>query len=146
MERVSGARVIGAGVVFAIISQLIHNLGSIPTMGFYMDPTYFNVWSKVMMPAEGPPPMSFLYYSMIFGVITGILLAFVYVIIRGGVPGMGTKGGLMYGFLVFLVAGVPGSLSLYLLVNLPPALIAYWALENLVIYLLGGAIFGRLIP
>jgi len=144
MERLS-VRVIGAGVIFAIIGQLIHNLGSIPTMGFYTDPQYFNVWSKVMMPTAGPPPMSFLYYSIIFGIITGILLAFVYAIIRGGVPWTGTKRGLAYGSLVFLVAGVPSSLSLYLLVNLPSTLIAYWALENLVIYLLGGAIFGRLI-
>lgn len=44
-----------------------------------------------------------------------------------------------------IVAGVPGSLSLYLLVNLPSALIAYWALEDLVAYLLGGVVLGRLI-
>lgn len=144
MERLSVARVIVAGVVFAIISQLIHSLGSIPTMGFYTDPTYFHVWSKVMMPAEGPPPTSFFYHSITFGIITGILLASAYAIIRGGVPGTGTKRGLIYGLLVFMAAGVPSSLSLYLLINLPPALIAYWALENLAIYLIGGAIFGRL--
>lgn len=138
-------RVIVAGVIFALISQLIHALEAILAMGFYTDPTYFNTWSKLMMPSAGPPPLSFFYYSIIFGIITGILLAFAYAIIRRGVPGAGIKRGLMYGLIVFLVAGVPGSLSLYLLVNLPPMLIAYWALENLVIYLLGGAIFGRLV-
>lgn len=105
---------------------------------------YFHVWSKLMMPAEGPPPMSFFYYSVIFGIITGILIACVYAIVRG-VPGGGIKRGLVYGFLMFLVTGVPSSLSLYLLVNLPSALIVYWGFENLVTYLLGGAVFGRLI-
>ncbi len=144
MERVSVIKIFIAGIVFAIVSQLIHSLGSILTMGFYTDPTYFPVWSKVMMPTEGPPPISFFYYSIIFGIITGILLASVYAIIRGGVPGTGTKRGLMYGLLVFLLAGVPGSLSLYLLINLPSALITYWALENLFVYLINGAIFGKL--
>ena len=145
MERVSLARVIGAGIVFAIIGQLIHSLGAILTMGFYVDPTYLSVWSKIMMPAAGPPPISFYYYSIAFGIITGILLASVYAIIREGITGKRAKKGLVYGFLVFLVAGVPGSLSLYLLINLPSALIVYWAIENLVIYLIGGAIFGKLI-
>lgn len=138
-------RLIGAGVLFAIIGVIVHSLGAFPTMGFYMDPTYFPVWSKLMMPTAGPPPMTFHYYSIGFGVITGILLALVYAIVRRGVPGVGTKRGVMYGLLIFLVAGVPGSLSLFLLVNLPSTLIVYWALEDLVAYLLGGAVFGRLI-
>jgi hypothetical protein len=145
MKRISVARVIGAGVVFAIISQCIHTLGSIATIGFYMDPAYFHVWSKIMMPTEGPPPVSFYYYSIAFGIVTGLFLALVYAIIREGVPGTGARRGITYGFLVFLLAGLPGSLSLYLLINLPSALIAYWTLENLVTYLIGGAVFGKLI-
>lgn len=145
MEKISLARVLSAGIVFSIVSQLIHSIGAIPTMGFYLDPTYFSVWSKVMMPTAGPPPISFFYYSIVFGIITGILLASVYAIIREGVPGKKIKKGLVYGILVFLVAGVPSSLSLYLLINLPSTLIAYWTLENLVIYLIGGTIFGKLI-
>ena len=145
MERISVPRVIGAGIIFAAIGQIVHNLGSIMTMGFYLDPAYFPVWSRLMMPTAGPPPMTFFYYSMAFGIINGILLALVYAVIRNGVPGVRTKRGATYGFLVFLVAGLPGTLSLYLLVNLPSALIAYWAFENLIIYVIGGAVFGRLI-
>jgi hypothetical protein len=145
LEKVSVPRVIGAGVLFAIIGVIVHTLGVFPTMGFYMDPAYFAVWSKLMMPTAGAPPITFYYYSIGFGIITGILLGLVFAIVRGGVSGVGTKRGIVYGLLIFLVAGVPGSLSLYLLVNLPSALIAYWAFEDLVAYLLGGAVFGRLI-
>ena len=145
MLKLNFARIIGAGIIFAILSQIIHTLGSIPTMSFFMDPTYYPVWSKIMMPTEGPPPPSFFYAAIIFAIINGILLALVYAIIRGGIPGKGVKRGVVYGFLIFLVAGVPGALMLYLLINLPSALIAYWALENLIIALIGGTIFGKLI-
>ncbi len=119
MERKNIAKVIGSGIIFTIIGQLVHIIGSSFTMGFYTDPTYFPVWSKVMMPTQGPPPISFFYYSIVFGLITGILLALVYTIVRTGVPGIGAKKGFVYGLLVFLIAVVPGSLSIYLLINLP---------------------------
>ncbi len=145
MERKNITKVISSGVIFAIIGQLVHIIGSIFTMGFYTDPTYFPVWSKVMMPTQGPPPISFFYYSIVFGLIAGILLATVYAIVRTGIPGIGAKKGFVYGLLAFLIAVIPGSLSLYLLINLPPSLITYWALENLVIYLIACTIFGKLI-
>jgi len=138
-------RLIVAGVLFAVVGVIVQTLGAFPTMGFYMDATYFPVWSKLMMPTAGPPPITFYYYSVGFGIIAGILLALVYAIVRNALPSVGVRRGIVYGFLVFLIAGVPGSLSLYLLVNLPSALIAYWALEDLVAYLLGGVILGRLI-
>lgn len=146
LGRISVPRVIGAGIAFAVIGQIVHTLGAVPTMSYYMDPTYFAVWSKLMMPAAGPPPATFFYYSIAFGIIGGVLLALVYALIYSGIPGLKTKRGVVYGLMIFLAAGVPGALSLYLLVNLPSALIAYWALENLITYLLGGAVFGRLIP
>ena len=145
MEKINLSRVIVSGAIFAIIGQLVHIIGSGLTMGFYTDPTYFPVWSKVMMPTEGPPPISFFYHSILFGLIAGILLAFVYAIIKTGVPGIGAKKGFIFGLLAFLIAVVPGSLSTYLLINLPTSLIIYWALENLVIYLISCTIFGKLI-
>ena len=51
----------------------------------------------------------------------------------------------MYGFLVFLVGAIPGYLATYLLINLPPRLIALWAVESLIIYSLGGMVVAKLI-
>ncbi len=45
-------------VAMTILAQIVHTLESILTMGYYTDPAYFQVWSKVMMPAAGPPPAS----------------------------------------------------------------------------------------
>lgn len=43
MKKGSVIRVIGVGVIFTIISQLIHSIGSLLIMGFYTDPSYFPV-------------------------------------------------------------------------------------------------------
>ena len=139
MVKLSFWRILLAGIVFAVIAQIIHHTGAIVSMPFYTDPQYFSVWSKLMMPTAGLPPPEFAYTSFVFSLIIGILFALVYSVISKCMVGqVVTVKGIFYGFLVFLIAGIPGALSLYLLINLPQTLIAMWAFENLVIYMLGG--------
>lgn len=139
--KISLGRVFASGVLFAIVAQIVHTVCAFLAMPFYTNPDYFSVWSKIMMPAAGPPPASFYAYSILFGLLGGILFALVYTVIKGGIPAESiAKKGLLYGFLVFLVGAVPGYLALILLVNLPFALIVFWAAETLVINLLGGMI------
>ncbi|MFQ5648278.1 MAG: hypothetical protein ACE5FW_03495, partial [Candidatus Aenigmatarchaeota archaeon] len=72
-------------------------------------------------------------------------LAMAYTIIGCCLPGKtDIRRGLVYGILLFLVAGIPGALSTYLLINIPAVLILMWAVENLVIYLAGGAAIARI--
>ena len=144
MQKV--ARIIGAGILFGIIALIIHWIFAFVGMAYYLDPAYFPVWSKIMMPTAGPPPVSFFYYSLSFNIISGILFALVYTVIGSCVPGKRFMSrGLMYGFLVFLVGAIPGYLALYLLINLPPVLIALWAVEGLITYLVGGMVVAKLI-
>jgi len=139
--KISLWRILASGVLFAIVAQILHTACAFLAMPFYTNPDYFTVWSKIMMPAAGPPPASFYLYSILFSLLSGILFAIVYTVIKGGIPVKATaKKGLLYGFLVFLVGGVPGYLALILLVNLPFALIIFWAAETLIINLLGGMI------
>lgn len=144
MQKV--ARMIGAGVLFGIIALIVHWIFAYVGMDYYLDPAYFPVWSKLMMPTAGPPPASFLYYSLTFNIISGILFAFVYTVLGSCVPGKKfIIRGLVYGFLVFLVGAIPGYLATYLLINLPPELIALWAVESLIIYSIGGMVVAKLI-
>jgi hypothetical protein len=46
----------------------------------------------------------------------------------------------MYGLLVWLVAGLPGALSMILLINLPLGLVVCWAGTGLVLGAVNGAI------
>jgi uncharacterized membrane protein YeaQ/YmgE (transglycosylase-associated protein family) len=137
-------KIIVAGIVFAIIAQIIHTVESMATMNFYQDPAYFAVWSKIMMPTAGPPPTEFYIYSIIFGIIAGIIYAMIYSMINKSIPGKTiTNKGLYFGFLLFLV-GIPWSLTMYLLINLPPLLLVAWSITSLVIDLIFGVIAAKL--
>lgn len=140
-------RIFLAALLMAVVGQVIHMLSAGLGMGYYSDPEYVGVWSPLMMPIpEEGPPAYFFYYSLLFGFISAGLFAVVYSVLQRAVPGRGRAAkGLAYGLLVFLVAGIPGMLSLYLLINLPVGLIGLWAVETLVVYLLGGMIVAGLV-
>jgi hypothetical protein len=138
-------RILIAGIVFAIIAEVIHTVESLATMNFYTDPNYFGVWSKIMMPGPGAPPAEFYYYSIAFSIITGIIYAVVYEMIKKSLPGKtGFKQGLNFGFLLFLL-GIPMSLTMYLLINLPAMLLVYWAVSSLLIELIFGAVVAKIV-
>ena len=145
MQKNVNVKLIIAAIAYTIISQIIHIVDAFLTMNLYLMPQYFGVWSKIMMPGEGPPPATFYAFSILFALITGVIFAFIYLTIMKAVPGK-TKlqKGLAYGFILFLVNGIPGFLSLYLIVNLPTVLIIYWLIENLVIFLISGVVFAKL--
>lgn len=132
-------------IVFTIISYVVHMIGAMASMGYYTMPEYFSVWSKIMMPAAGPPPVEFTLYSLVFGFIGALLFVLIYWAVRPVLKGMSElKAGATYGFGVFLIAGFPGMLSMILLINLPLFLTVEWAAEGLVIDLVCGAIVAKL--
>lgn len=128
-----------------IVAQIIHMVGAGFGMNYYTDPNYFPVWSKIMMPSSGPPPASFLYWSIGIGIITWALFTWVYTILKNSIPGSGyLQKGVMYGILVFLVSGLSGSLPLFLLINLPLGLIVLWGIEGFIILGINGIITAKL--
>lgn len=139
MAKLSFWKILSGGILFAVIAYIVHNAGAVVGLPYYKDPAYFNVWSELMMPADGPPPPEFAYASFVFSLIIGVVLALAYNIVRKSMIGKTISArGIFYGFLIFLIAGIPSAISLYLLINLPSMLILFWAFENLVIYLVGG--------
>ena len=139
-------KIIGAAICFEIIAQIVRTVGAILEMSYYTDPNYFSVWSKVMMPAAGPPPPSFYVYSIVFGLIGALIYGWLYDVLKGSVPGKGIwDKGLWYGAILFLIGGLPGALATYLIINLPLMLIVYWAIENLIIDLIGGIVIEAIV-
>jgi len=99
-----------------------------------------------MMPTAGPPPAAFYYYSLAFSFIGGLFFAGVYSVIVNGIQGKKLLNkGMIYGLLIWLVAGIPGYLSLILLVNLPIDLVIYWTVTSLIVYLLAGVTTARIL-
>jgi hypothetical protein len=144
--KISWPGVLAVAIVYVIISQLVFMLGAFADMAYYMDPAYLSVWSKLMMPTAGPPPIEFTAISAVLSFVSSLLFALVYVVVKGSVPGKGWKNkGLMYGFLVFLIAGIPSTFSLLLLINLPVGLVLSWMLQGFVAYLLAGLVAAKLL-
>ena len=138
-------KIIFGAAGFVVVSQIVNLLLAAVTMNYYSDPNYFAVWSKVMMPAAGPPPEAFFAYSLIFSLITGTILSYFYVRTHRLISGTATQKGAKYGFALFLIAGLPFFLTDYLLVNLPFGLLLGWLLgDGLIGYVLGGIAIARL--
>lgn len=140
------ARITVSIIAVLVVSMVVHNIDAMLTMGYYMDPAYFQVWSPIMMPAAGPPGMEFYAYSIIFTLIASIFFVMAYFMMGYTLPGKTLwNRGLLYGLLIFLVGGLPGMLSMVLLINLPIDLVAMWAVESLIIYLISGALVAKLL-
>jgi hypothetical protein len=145
-SKINLPRLIAVAIVYAIVGEIIMTIGAMADMSYYYDSNYFPVWSKLMMPAAGPPPDEFYYVGIAFQLVTGFLFALVYNVLKGAVPGKGWKNkGLMYGFLIFLVAGIPTTMTLYLLINLPVGLLLSWMLQSLVVYLVMGLVAAKIV-
>jgi hypothetical protein len=138
-------RILISAIIFMIVAQAIHGTGVILEIDYYLDENYYPVWSSVMMPSIGAPPLDFFYYSILFNVLGGIFFVLVYSMVKGSLEGGYERKGIIYGIMIFLVAGVPSTLSLLLLINLPAMLISLWAIENLVIYIFGGIITAKIV-
>ncbi|MBU0899042.1 MAG: hypothetical protein KKB03_00350 [Nanoarchaeota archaeon] len=144
--KTNGLRIILAGIVFAIIAQIIHSISAIFSMGYYLIEEYWPVWSKIVMPGAGAPPASFYCYSAGLNFITGIFFALVFTWFACCLGGKDKlKRGALYGLGVFLIGGLPSMFMLYLIINLPAGLLAIWTLESLIISLIAGAAVAHII-
>ncbi|MFA5076654.1 MAG: hypothetical protein WC480_04555 [Patescibacteria group bacterium] len=145
-DKITWGRFLGTAVAYTALAYVVHTLGAILTMGYYQMPEYFSVWSKIMMPQAGPPPMSFTLYSLLFGLITALIFTYIYILLKDNL-GSGTlvQKGLRYGSIVFAIGALSGMLMTILLINLPLGLIVEWAIEMLVINLLGGIMVAKMV-
>jgi len=135
-----------ASIIILIISQIIHMIGAVLTMDYYIDEAYAQVWSKIMMPAMGPPPMSFYLISMLSAFVFALIFVSVYDIFEASVPGKTwKKKGLYYGSIVFLLTA-QSYVTMSYLINLPGMLLLDWAIEGLILSLLAGLVAARFIP
>ncbi len=133
-------KIILGGVLFGVIAQIIHSLGAFIGMSYYTDSKFFGVWSSLMMPNGGAPGFNFFVWSIVFALITGLLVALVYGLIKNSLLGEGVVKGLYYGLILILLVSIPALMSQFLLFNLPLGLLLLWLLEGAVISLLGGMV------
>jgi hypothetical protein len=139
-------KIIIAGAIVAVVAQIIHSVFAQFEMKYYILPKYLPAWSKLMMPSAGPPPASFMLYSLLFTFVGAILMALAYSVIKRGIPGSNViQKGLFYGLILVLVSAIPFYLSMILLINLPLMLLTSWLIATIIHYAVGGVIIAAII-
>ena len=132
-------RVLIAGIVVGILSSAWGWLtcGRLFNRVYALEPTI--IWKP---PAEMP-----FVLMNVASLVFAFLLALVYALIYKGLPGRGVVKGLWFGLFVWLVGGLPGISSLWMVTVMAPGVIIYWLVGSLVVSLWQGlviaAIYGR---
>lgn len=81
---------------------------------------------------------------VIYDLVTGLVLASVFSMIKGSLPGGGFVKGLTFGLIVWIIGPVLGLVITYLTMAIRLKLLAVWAANGLANYVLSGLIFGLL--
>lgn len=132
-------RLVIAGVVVGVLQGVWGFLtcGWLFNWVYKLEPT--NIWKSVEQ-------MPFMLMN-IANIIFAFLLALVYAVIYQGLPGKGLAKGLWFGFFVWLVGGLPGTIALGMVTTMATGVVIYWIISFLAISLWQGliiaAIYGK---
>ena len=135
ISRINWGKTLLVGFIYTIVATVIHQIEALINLKYYMMPQYYGVWSKLMMPTAGPPPLDFYITSTIITFITGVSLALVYYYIRDMLPKKMGERTLMFADLMIGLQFVFFTFPVYLLFNLPIVLLVSWFITGFLILL-----------
>ncbi len=135
IKEISWKKVLITSIIYTVIAFIVRQAEAVLTMGYYTDPNYFGVWSKLMMPAAGPPPASFMITSFVFTFVTGLSLALVYYYIRSHLPQNMMQRTFYFADLMVATSFIFFTLPVYLLFNVPLGLLITWFVTTFIILL-----------
>lgn len=120
-------------ILFFIFSMVVRQIEVMLTIKYYMMPEYFGTWSKVMMPGAGPPPPSFFITSAVFTLATGLSITMIYYYVRKMLPKSFIKRTFFFADLMIATSFIFFTLPVYLLFNVPFALLVSWFISSFII-------------
>jgi hypothetical protein len=145
VKKIPWGRVLLSGLMYTVIANFVHIIESFLTRSYYTMPEYTGVWSKLIMPHAGQPSPQFLALSLLFGLLVGMFLAFVYVSLQDVLPKpTGSRSFSFAGLLIGLEL-VLYILPVFLLFNVPVALLISWTISYSVIFILASILFARIL-
>ena len=145
IKEISWKKVILSGAIFTVISFVIRQVEALLTMGYYTDPQYFGLWSKLMMPKEGPPPASFMITSLVFTFVSGVSLALIYYYLRSHLPQNLKQRVFYFADLMVATSFLFFTLPAYLMFNIPVGILVSWFIASFVILLSASFLFVKII-
>jgi len=145
MKHVRWKKVAVAAVWYTAIALIFRQIEVAFTMGYYRDPAYTGLWSPLMMPDNGAPPLAFFLLSGLFTYVTGATLAAVFDFVKT-VFGKGSLSRIV-GFTDIMVGLtiVFGFFPMYLLFHVPAGLLAWWLGTAWVTILFTSAAFANIL-
>ena len=136
ITKIQWNKVLLIGFLYTIGSMGVHSVEAMLTMKYYLMPQYFGVWSKVMMPSTGPPPLMYFAVSAIISFITGVSLTIIYYYLRDYLPKGFWKRASYFADLMAAASLVFFTLPVFLMFNVPLALLGSWFVSTFVILVL----------
>ncbi len=139
IKKINWTRVFLSGLVYMVIAFVIHQIEALLTLNYYMDPQYFGLWSNLMMPVAGPPPISFMVTSLVITLVSGISITIVYYYLKDMLPKNIWKRTFLFADLMVGTSFIFFTLPVYLMFNVPVGLLVSWFFSSFII-LLGASI------
>jgi len=133
IKEISWKKVFISGLIITVISFVVRQIEAVLTLKYYMMPEYFGVWSKVMMPAAGPPPPSFMITSLVFTLVMGVSLALIYYYLKDHLPENRKKRIFYFADLMIGTSFIFFTLPTYLMFNVPMGLMVSWFISTFMI-------------
>lgn len=144
IQKIRWGKVFLAAFIYLVIAYALRQAEVLLTVNYYMMPDYLGVWSKLMMPTQGPPPLEFTLISVLFTFLAGIVIAAMYDFTKG----LFEKGNcekisgftMMISVIILVVAYLP----MLLLFNLPFILVVSWFVTSVLSVFLATIAFTKL--
>jgi hypothetical protein len=145
IKGINWLKVLFVSVIYTVISMVVQQIGVVLTMKYYIDPQYFGVWSKVMMPSAGPPPPSFMITSLIMTLASGISIALIYYYLKDMLPKNTKHRVFLFADLLIATYFIFFTLPVYLLFNVPMGLNISWFVFSFIILTATSAVIVKII-
>ena len=145
MKEIRWGKVLLVGALYTIISTVIRQIEAVLTMAYYVDPKYFGLWSKLMMPKAGPPPPEFMIMSFIFSLASGVSIALIYYYIKDLLPKHVGKRIFLFADLMIATSFVFFTLPVYLMFNVPVMLLVSWFVSGFLILTAAAAVIVKIV-
>lgn len=145
ISRIHWGRVFLVGFLYTVIATVVRQTEMIWTLKYYMMPQYFGVWSKSLMPTAGPPPPEFMITSLILTFATGMAIAIIYHYLKDYLPKGFWHRSTFFADVLVSTSFIFFSLPVYLLFNVPIALLGWWFVSSFVILFLTSTIIVKII-
>lgn len=143
--KIRWGKVVIASIILLVIQMVVMNIEALFDMKYYVMPEYFPVWSKLMMPNAGPPPVEFFVASALFSFLTALVLACVYECFKASLDKRFWPRVLGFTKLMALLSLIFSYLPMYMLINLPLGLIVSWFVSGVLVIFLGSVVFVKIL-